>query len=522
VTGAGASSSQPTRAAWLGPAAAGVLALVALIPLSHAWRLSTDLAHGWVVPLLMAYLWWERWPERPNGVARANAAGWWALAVVLPLALLPLRLLLTPFPQWPALLAVFVGGTLVIACIAAWLAAGAAGVRWFAPPLVLLLSAVPWPTMFDTHIIQPLRIGIAACAAEVVNLLIQPALAHGTSLQVGGWWVGVDEACGGIRSLQACVMIGLFFGAWYRFSWLRRVALVLGGVGAALLGNFLRVVYLSTKAGDGAEAIASAHDAAGWIAMLSSLALTSLLACYWARFRWPTITAAVRLPASATAGFPSGRWLALAALLLLMGEAGTRWWFARGSAQRQMLPQWTVQLPESARGFRYEPLAEVAREMLRPDGFVSATWQMPPDHSAAAYYVEWTRGQIARAVPFLHNPTVCLPLAGCDLVDSLGTLPVTWRGATIPFHVYKFKRVNSDMAVAFVIWDPSRNRPLEQASHASWRAWLGSRWRDVVEAREHQPAQLFTLAIDWTPNAPARLQQLIEQLLTVPQESPKK
>jgi exosortase len=522
VTGAGAPIPRSARATWLGWAGAAALALIALIPLSHAWRLSTDLAHGWVVPLLMAYLWWERWPERPGCATHARNGGWWAWAILLPLALLPLRLLLTPFPQWPALLAVFVGGMLVIACTAAWLAAGFAGVRWFAPPLVLLLSAVPWPTAFDTHVIQPLRIGIAACAAEVVNLFIQPALAHGTSLQVGGWWVGVDEACGGIRSLQACVMIGLFFGAWYRFSWLRRVALVLGGVGAALLGNFLRVVYLSTKAGEGAEAIASAHDAAGWIAMLSSLALTSLLACAWAGFRWPTITPTARPTVPAAAAFPTAHWLALAALLLLAGEAGTRGWFARGSAQRQTLPQWTVQLPESARGFRYEPLAEVAREMLRPDGFVSATWQIPPDHSAAAYYVEWTRGQIARAVPFLHNPTVCLPLAGCDLVDSFGTLPVTWRGTTIPFHVYKFKRVNSDMAVAFVIWDPSRNRPLEQIKYSSWRAWLGSRWRDVVEAREHQPAQLFTVALDWTPNAPTRLQQLIEQLLTAPHEVPEK
>ncbi len=519
MTGAAAPTSRPLQAAWLGWAGAAALAAGALIPLSHAWRLSADLAHGWVVPLLMSYLWWERWPERPNAVTAPRRRGWWTLAVALPLALLPLRLLLTPFPQWPALLALFVAGALVIACAAAWLAGGAAGLKWFTPPLVLLLSAVPWPTLFDTQVIQPLRIGIAAAAAEVVNLFIQPALAHGTSLQVGGSWVGVDEACGGIRSLQACVMIGLFFGAWYRFSWLRRIALVLGGVGAALLGNFLRVVFLSTKAAAGASAIAEAHDAAGWIAMLSSLALTSLLACYWAGFRWPALAAPVsRTPA--LPNFPVAGWLALAAMMLLAGEAVTRAWFARGSAQRQTLPQWTVQLPEGARNFRNEPLGEMAREMLRPDGFASATWEVPPEHSVAAYYVEWTNGQAARDVPFLHNPTVCLPLAGCDLVDSLGVLDVRWGALTIPFHVYKFKRVNSDMAVAFVIWDPSRNQPLEQDIYATWSEWLASRWRDVAEAREHQPAQLFTVAIDWTPDASRRLEQLIGQLLTAPRQPP--
>ena len=38
-----------------------------LVPLSAAWKLSPDAGHGWAVPMLMGYLYWERWSERPTG-----------------------------------------------------------------------------------------------------------------------------------------------------------------------------------------------------------------------------------------------------------------------------------------------------------------------------------------------------------------------------------------------------------------------------------------------------------------------
>src|SRR5580658_6902094 len=82
-------------------AASAVTAAVWLAPLSRAWSASADLGQGWAVPLLLAYLWWERWSERPVLAPRVpRSVGWWALGVLLAVHLL-LRLLLAPFPLWP-------------------------------------------------------------------------------------------------------------------------------------------------------------------------------------------------------------------------------------------------------------------------------------------------------------------------------------------------------------------------------------------------------------------------------------
>jgi hypothetical protein len=134
--------------------------------------------------------------------------------------------------------------------------------------------------------------------------------------------------------------------------------------------------------------------------------------------------------------------------------------------------------------------------MLRPDYYIAGSWGDSGGVALAAYYIEWRQGSVARFIPFLHNPTVCLPMAGCELVESLGVISVRWAGGDMPFHGYIFRRGDEDMAVAFVIWDTARNRPLEKAGQfSSWGDWFRAQWDDVREGRRNQPAQLLSLAI---------------------------
>lgn len=508
---AGAVRASPGACAIAALGAMG-LALLWLSPVVVSWHDSADLGHAWAVPLLMGYLWWERWGERPATLARAAVpAGWWVLVVILAVVELPLRLLLTPFPLWPAVLALFTALAAAVALGAAWLAAGRAGLRWLAGPLLLLVSALPAPSVVESAVIIPLREVMAGLAAEISNLAGHPAVAVGTSVRLATGWVGIDEACGGIRSLQACFMIGLFFGEWYRFSLGRRVVLAGLGVLAALLGNFGRVIFLSLRANAGMDAVHAAHDTAGWVAMGLSLLLTGWLACHWAGYRWPQQRILAR---PATMPSPARWWLAAVVLLFAVNEAGTRWWFARGEAARVVIPQWTASLPEKHWSFQPSPLTETARDMLRPDVYRAGSWRTGSDTRAWAYYVEWHRGQVARFLPFLHNPTVCLPLSGCELVGTLEHIKVRWAGGEIEFFAYKFRRLQEDMLVAFTIWDPSRGQPLQAMEKTgSANAWWRQQWKEVTEARQNQPAQLLTVSISWEDHAPEKMQTLLEQVI---------
>lgn len=480
---------------WIGISLLGALMLV---PLSTAWSLAPDLGHGWAAVILMGYIWWERWEQRP--ALNPVSPGWigWGLLVLCSVAALPLRLMLTPYPLWPAVLLLYLGLLVVFLLYAAWLMGGKAAMRWVAGPLIILIGVVPWPGVIDRWLILPLREGVAMVVAEISNLSGHPAVAAGTSVQLAGGWVGIDEACGGIRSLQAAVTTALFFGVWLRLRWPRRAALLGVAVLAAVGGNFLRVLFLSWLAAGRGESLNTWHDPAGWLALGLTLAVTG-----WVGWSWRRLEPAAPLGGHAAAAIPGKTrkgvgavlpWMAVMLVVLVGGEIGTRLWYAQGAAEVEKVPQWSVRLPSDKVTFRAQPLAKSAQEMLRPDRFESGSWMGPDLLLRSAYSIEWHRGQVARSVPFLHNPTVCLPYAGCELVRELGVLSVRWAGGEIPFHAYVFRRMDEDMLVAFAIWDPARGRELADME-GSWVAWWQNQWRDVREAREHQPAQLFAYAI---------------------------
>jgi exosortase len=501
-------------ALWLG--VAGWVALL-IGPLSKAWALAPDLGHGWAAPLLIGYLFWERWRERP--AARSSLGlgwAWWLGCAGLAVAALPLQLLLEPYPLWPALLWVYTALLVGASLAACGHFAGRAGIRWLGGPLTVLMGALPWPAQLDQNVILPLRVGMAEFAAEACNLLGRPALAMGTTLRLGSGWVGVDEACGGIRSMQASAMVALFFGEWLRLTWGRRAALVGIGIAAAVLGNLLRILFLALQASRGAAAFFAAHDPAGWFALAFSLTFTGLAAWRWAPLRRArALPPAGSHPARSDPGH-AGAWLCLAAGLLFLNGAGVRWWYARGEATNARVPHWAARLPLSRADFHPAPLAEASREILRPDYYIAGSWVDGGGRAVSAYYIEWREGSAARFIPFLHNPTVCLPMSGCELVETLGETPVRWSGGEIPFHCYLFRRGGKDLTVAFTVWDTARNRPLEKPPQVlGWADWVRIQWTDVREARRSQPAQLLSVVVAGR-DGPARIGSILGPLIAAP------
>jgi exosortase len=466
----------------------------------------------------MAYLWWERSGERPVSKPSGGAGFvWWGATLALVAAALPLRLFLTPYPLWTKALWAYLAVLAGTAALAEWRRAGFAGARWLLAPCILLVSALPWPAAFEQTVIFPLREGMAALAAEVSNAIGRPALAAGTTVRLASGWVGIDEACGGIRSLQACVMIALFFGEWFRFGLARRAALLAIGACSALAGNFGRVLFLALSASTGGdEAVTASHDAAAWVALGISLAVTSTVACRWAGWSWPQMGASSPRPAT-TAARTAGAWVLASAALLAVNEGAARWWFARGAEGRDRGLQWTVAFPSAHRSFVEEPLGEMAAEMLQPGTFFAGRWQESGGANVSAYYIEWRKGQAARFIPFMHNPTICLPTAGCELAGELGQIEIDWKGMNIPFRAYRFTLRSEELWVAFAVWDPSRAVPMGQPAAGEDDASWGVRWREVAERREDQPAQMLTVAVWDTKGDPAEeLRRRIVELLRQP------
>src|SRR4051794_5481635 len=87
------------QAPWLLLGGLGLVWAIVIYQLSAQWSVYSEYHYGWGVPILMAYLFWERWKTRPAPVSRPSSPAWAALAAVS-FVFWPTRLLHEANPIW--------------------------------------------------------------------------------------------------------------------------------------------------------------------------------------------------------------------------------------------------------------------------------------------------------------------------------------------------------------------------------------------------------------------------------------
>src|SRR5947207_4087234 len=223
------------------------------------------------VPLLAFYLFWNRWLNRPAHAPPASTGFPIALILFCATLFLLIRFLAEANPDWRLLSWGLAFVVVIISLLFVYLIGGRAWLRHFAFPFLFFLVAVPWPVRIEQVIIQDLMRAVTGLNVIFLQLAGVPALQHGNVIEVGAGFIGIEEACSGVRSLQATLMVSLFLGELYSFRTSRRLILI--GIGAllAFVCNVVRTALLvwagTTK---GIQSIEAWHDPAG---------LTILMVC---------------------------------------------------------------------------------------------------------------------------------------------------------------------------------------------------------------------------------------------------
>lgn len=231
---------------WMTVALLGVgLWIWAIAGCADEWRDNPMYSYGWFVPPLMVFFAWRRLDEpfatrTPFGepqlprhsiiIARTVA--------VFSLATLPVELLRNELPDdrlnnW--------GIALTAVTTTLWIAYCLGGRRLFlslAFPIAFFLTAVAWPKRYETPVTVGLQKMVAVVIVEVMHLLGIHAEPHGTTIYLDNGPVGIAEACSGIRSLQASLMITLAIGELFYLKTLRRLGLV---ITCALVATLLSI-----------------------------------------------------------------------------------------------------------------------------------------------------------------------------------------------------------------------------------------------------------------------------------------
>jgi exosortase len=187
------------------------------------------------------------------------------------LLLLPFRIIAIANPDWRLISWGMAVTCLLITLCIVYLVGGKSWLRHFCFPFAFFLVAVPWPTQIEQALVQNLMRADALITVALCNAVGTIALAHNNVIELSTGMVGIDDACTGVRSLQATFMISLFLGEFYLMKVWQRFFLIGLGAVLAFFCNIVRTFILCMiGATRGIAAIHSWHDSAG---------LTILLAC---------------------------------------------------------------------------------------------------------------------------------------------------------------------------------------------------------------------------------------------------
>jgi exosortase len=413
------------------------------------WQLNPQYNYGYVVPLLGAVLFWRRWPGRPDSNRRAGRHAGWIIGSLLILAF-PLRVLFEANPEWRLLY--WISGLAVLAmsfCVLDWIG-GSRWVRYFAPPLLFLLIALPWPVELEQAIIQNLMRLVAGATVGVVTLLGIPAVQHGNLIEVGVGLVGIDEACSGVRSLQSSLMLSLFLGEVNRWSWTRRAALLGASLVFVLLANVVRTTFLVWAAASrGLQQMQAWHDTAGVVVML--IVLPGLLALSYGMNPRQTCVEPGRSEKFSLPPIP--RWVGLAMILWFVTiEIGTELWFRAHEKKLIANVNWSLAWPENAPHFRKTVVPENSLVILRCNHSESAAWEDDLGNGWSAFVLNWDPGRNSAQLAKGHRPDICFPAAGAQLVQDFGRVEVSADGFDLPFHYQSFESGDKLLHVFYCLW----------------------------------------------------------------------
>jgi exosortase len=486
----GLSKSRPRRAAvqhLLPLMVFGALWCMLVALLSPQWSANPQYGFGWLVPFLCAYLFLLRWRTRPPAQLAHSAMAkrvFWATGF----SLLPTWLVAQANPDWRLIGWILAIEVVALSLCAVYIVGGRSWLGHFAFSISFIFISVPWLSAVEKLVIEGLTQAATVVAVASLNFCHIAAAQHGNIIEVSTGMLGVDEACSGIRSLQATIVVSLFFGEVYRVSAVRRVVLVFGGALIAFLCNVGRFSVLGAVAAkDGLESISKWHDPLG----VAVLVLCLLLVWGAARLISGPRPNILRSKASPTTAFPWRLALSLGGWILLT-LAGTEFWYRTHETGGKL--QWSVAWPFNERNFSEIKLSELETSSLGCDEERAAEWTKGDDRHWMAFFFQWAEGPArSRILARMHRPENCLPAAGYKLRQDRGTLTVQAKNLLIPFHSLDFENEGEQVYVFFCLWEDRSKQPDRPRNREVWTRF--ARIESVLRGERNLGQQVLEIVI---------------------------
>ena len=478
--------------------------------LKGEWSFNPQYSYGWSVPFLTLYLLWKRWPERPPPAPPKSKVLPIGLVICGALLFFPLRFVEEANPDWRLLSWAFAVSAFTVSVAVLFLAGGRPWLQYFRFPFLFFLVAVPWPVQLEQFVIQNLMRAVTALNVSGLNLAGIPALQHGNVIEVGSGLIGIEEACSGVRSLQATLMISLFLGELYEFTIVRRILLIVAGGVLAFACNLVRTAILVwIGANRGAGAIHAWHDPAGLSILLVCLFGLWLLGLAMRRRAAGQIQPARNRNRSAPVWLPSKLFISLATWLLVLEVLVQLWYRTHASSLAKL--RWGVRWPSAENAYKSVAIAPEAENLLRYNEGGGASWHGTDGHQWMMYFFRWLPGRTAALFVKIHRPDICLPASGMTMIADNGIRYLNVNGVSLPIRSYHFDDHGTPLHVFYCYWDARSSFTSETtANEEDWSA--RGRVRAALRGQRELGAQMLEVVV-WGYEDDAQAHRALEHQL---------
>lgn len=477
-------------------------------PVTQTWSHDPNYSFGWWIPLVALLLFVERWPSRPRREGEGKLSLLQVVRLFIPWALLFFffRVAVETDSDWRPGLWMIVGLYLATLLCWLWLYGGRAWLRHFAFPVCFLLLSLPWFYDIEHPVTQGLMQFNAMMVALTLRAIAISAQAMGNIIHLQNCDLGVEEACSGILSLQAALMMGCLLGEIYGLTLRRRLFLVLASMTFALVGNYLRTLFLALMAFyNGPEAITRWHDIAGFSILFFTGVSSWLAALFLQTLRPPVASTTTETAPSEQEVRPASRpalQLAVGVFLaIIVAEVSTQAWFGWRESSLTEHPKWTLQFPKSD-SFHEIVLSDALRVTLHCDEGRAGAWRDAHGWNWMAYWFQYDPKPYNRIVMGWHNPDNCLPAVGLTKDRDFPNFVAEINGLSLTVHPKRFLTKDSAIYLFWVVYPQKGGLPPEEDTRLelSFSTKVRSHLQELWEGNRGVGVETLEVAITGPPD----------------------
>jgi len=475
------------------------------------WWEREEYSHGYMIPLVAAFLLWQRVNQSPPDAVKGSWLGMVFLAVGITSLALGKLSLIQLFIQYGFLFSI-VG---LVCCFF-----GAAFLRSTWAAFVYLVFMIPLPSLFYNGLSEQLQLISSTLGVAVIRLFGISVFLEGNVIDLGAMQLQVAEACSGLRYLFPLMSFGFLIGYLYRGSLWQRVFLFASAIPITVLMNSFRIGVIGVTVDKWGIQMAQGflHDFEGWVVFMGCVGVLFLEIALFHAFSQDKAKMLDRINLDVPSlnkkiknwQFSSSSQRPFLVALAVVAIA-TVWVFllpqrVENTPDRKMFSEFPGQSGNWS-GRRIALESDIL-EKLKLTDYIQSDYLKEGEVLPVNFYIAWYRSQ--RSTASIHSPLACIPGAGW-IFDSFSQIevPGVRHVSGMPLRVNRAVIRKGKISQLVYYWYDGRNRNL--TNEYSERAHI---FGDLILHSRSDGALIrvvtYLPSADQIPAADQRLQQFLQ------------